>query len=66
MKAKESRGLERMTETRVVYRGINQAARRLGVSRGHLSFVMHGTRRPGKELARKLSKMGIECGTDSK
>ena len=48
-------------ETRTVtkFRGVNAAARALGVSRGHLCYVLHGQRVPGKELARKMARMGI-------
>lgn len=53
-------------ETRVVtrYRGMSAAARKLGVSRGHLSYVLHGQRKPGKRLAAMLARMGVaEAGT---
>ncbi len=49
-------------ETRTVtrFRGLSAAARDLGVSRGHLSYVLHGQRVPGRELERKLRKLGVE------
>lgn len=40
-------------------RGVVAAARKCGVSHGHLSRVLSGERVPGKELERKLKKMGI-------
>ena len=48
-------------ETRTVtrFRGLGRAARELGVSRGHLSDVLHGQRKPGKDLEKKLRRMGI-------
>jgi DNA-binding phage protein len=51
-------------ETRTVtrFRGLGKAARELGVSRGHLSYVLHGQRKPGKDLERKLRRMGITPG----
>ena len=48
-----------ITEVKMV-RGINRAAREFGCSKGHLSLVMHGHRKPGSELARKLRRAGIE------
>lgn len=51
--------MEIKTEQRTVARGLNAMARKLGVSRGHLSLVVHGHRRPGAELARKLAKSGF-------
>lgn len=51
--------MEIKTEQRTVARGLNAMARKLGVSRSHLSLVVHGHRRPGAELARKLAKSGF-------
>ena len=58
-------------ETRTVtrFRGMGRAARELGVSRGHLSYVLPGQRKPGPERERKLRRMGIrleESATASK
>jgi len=50
-------------ETRVVYRGVCELAKRMGVSRPHLSFVLHGKRKAGRKLASKLARMGIRVGT---
>lgn len=40
-------------------RGVVAVARKCNVSHGHLSRVLSGERVPGKELERKLRKMGI-------
>ncbi len=48
-----------VAEAGVVYRGVMEAARRVGCSREHLSRVLHGKQRAGRRLARTLSKMGI-------
>ena len=39
--------------------GLNEMARRLGCSRGHLSLVIHGHRTSGR-LERRLRKLGIK------
>ena len=52
--------LEKIEQKRVVYRGLTQAARALGCSRAHLSYVLHGKRKPSESLARKLKRMGVE------
>ena len=52
--------LERVEQVRVVYRGMSAAARELCVSRAHLSYVLHGKRRAGAALARRLRRMGVE------
>ena len=36
------------------------AARALGCSRAHLSYVLHGKRKPSERLARALKRMGVE------
>lgn len=38
--------------------GLNEMARQLGCSRGHLSLVIHGHRK-SKRLESRLNKMGI-------
>ena len=60
MKAK----LERVEETRIVYRGLTGAARALGCSRVHLSYVLHGQRKPSERLRRGLKRMGVTCTVD--
>lgn len=52
--------LEKIEQVRVVYRGLTQAARSLGCSRAHLSYVLHGHRKPSDRLARALRRMGVE------
>ena len=52
--------LEKIEQVRVVYRGLTQAARLRGCSRAHLSYVLHGQRKPSEALARKLKRMGVE------
>ena len=42
--------------------GLNRAAKRFGCSKGHLSLVIRGYRKPGAELEKKLRKAGIEVG----
>ena len=52
--------LEKIEQVRVVYRGLTQAARALGCSRAHLSYVLHGKRKPSESLSRKLKRMGVD------
>lgn len=52
--------LEKIEQVRVVYRGLTQAARALGCSRAHLSYVLHGKRKASERLAAKLKRMGVE------
>ena len=52
--------LQRIEQVRVVYRGLTQAARLLGCSRAHLSYVLHGQRKPSERLAWALKRMGVE------
>ena len=52
--------VEKIEQVRVVYRGLTAAARSLGCSRAHLSYVLHGKRKPSEALARKLKRMGVE------
>lgn len=40
-------------------RGATAVARRFGISQSHVSRVLRGIRRPSKELARKLVKIGV-------
>lgn len=37
--------------------GIGDAAKSLGVCRSYLSAILHGTRRPGPELAAKMDAL---------
>ena len=45
---------------RLVAGGSSRLADSLGVSRTHMSMVMHGTRRPGRALAARLRRLGVE------
>lgn len=56
--------LERVERTQVVYRGLTQAARWLGCSRPHLSYVLHGQRKPSDELRSRLARLGITTTVD--
>ena len=44
----------------MLLRGVSRVARLVGVSQGHLSRVLRGERKPSRELARKLERMGVE------
>lgn len=54
--------MERVEETRVVFRGVGAMARRLGISRPYLSHVLHGRMKPGKKLAERLARLGFKVG----
>jgi hypothetical protein len=56
--------LEKVEEVRVVYRGLTSAAKRLGCSRVHLSYVLHGQRKPSDRLRRGLARLGVTCTVD--
>jgi hypothetical protein len=58
--------LEKIERTQIVYRGLTRAARLLGCSRVHLSYVLHGQRKASEKLARGLRRMGITCTVDGK
>ena len=60
MSKRNNTTLERIEQVRVVYRGLTQAARLLGCSRAHLSYVLHGQRKPSERLARALKRMGVD------
>lgn len=66
MKEKKTPTLTRVEQTRVVWRGITETARHLGCSRAHLSYVLHGQRKPSDRLARRLARMGVTCTVDGK
>ncbi|MDD2348288.1 MAG: hypothetical protein PHG74_09200 [Kiritimatiellae bacterium] len=48
-----------------LFRGVTRTAKRVGVSQGHLSRVLRGERKAGKELERKLRRMGIRLGEEA-
>lgn len=58
--------LERVEQTRVVYRGLTKAAKVLGCSRSHLSYVLHGKRPATRKMARELKRLGVACTVDGK
>jgi hypothetical protein len=45
--------------TKPRWSGVRRAAKALGCSPAHLTYVLHGQRKPGKELAQKLARMGV-------
>lgn len=55
-----SRKLLRIEERTVAFRGAGRAAEALGVSRPHLSLVLHGKRKASARLAARLRRMGLE------
>lgn len=40
--------------------GSSKLADRLGVTRNHMSMILHGTRRPGRELAARMRRLGVK------
>lgn len=53
----------RMVEKKVTYaQGLNEAARKLNVSRGHLSLVVHGKRESRRLVARMVKELGWKPG----
>ncbi len=48
-----------------LFRGVTRTAKRVGVSQGHLSRVLRGERKAGKELERKLRRLGIRMGEEA-
>lgn len=53
-------------QRRVEFDGVAEAARHMGVSREHLSRVLHGKRRANAAIRRGLARMGITCTVDGK
>ena len=47
-------------QTIIRRRGVAELARRVGRSHTHVSRVLAGERKPGKELAKKLEALGVE------
>ena len=43
--------------------GITKFAAELGISRTHLSRVMHGERKPGKALDKRMRRIGLTPGS---
>ena len=49
--------LQKTTITR--WKGVKRAAEEIGCSKAHLYYVLNGKRYPGREMARKLARMGV-------
>jgi len=47
----------------VRWHGITRCSKLLGISRTHLSRVMHGERSPGKNLEKRMRKIGLKPGS---
>lgn len=47
----------------VRWKGITRCASLLGISRTHLSRVMHGERKPGFDLEKRMRKIGLTPGS---
>lgn len=41
-------------------KGVTEAARVTGRSKAHISYVLRGLRKPGKDLARALRRLGLQ------
>lgn len=41
-------------------KGVTEAARVTGRSKAHISYVLRGMRKPGRELAKVLREMGFD------
>lgn len=58
-------GTLEIREERVVRRrGVAELARRVGRDHSHISRVLSGQRKPGKDLEKKLRRMGIRLGEE--
>ena len=53
----------KVKETRIVFRGLCDAARKCDVTEGHLSMVLRGDRVCSERLAQKLERLGVERST---
>lgn len=62
---KSKKHLIRVAESRRAY-GVASTARLIGCHPVHLSYIMHGKRRPNDTLRRRLARMGITCTVDGK
>lgn len=56
--------IEKTERVAIRFSGVNEAARQLGVSPGHISYILHGKRKPGRKLAAKMAKLGITVEND--
>ena len=57
---------EMKIEKRACFCGVASAARKFGVSREHLSRVLHGTRKANDTLRRRLWRLGIVKTVDGR
>ena len=62
--AKKAGPLKTVTTRRCF--GINATARAIGCHPIHLTYIMHGKRKPNETLRRRLARMGITCTVDGK
>jgi len=53
-------------ERKPLLRGVTKAARRLWCSQTHLSRVMYGERKPGRDLERRMRRLGLVPGSAGK
>ena len=44
--------------------GVAVVARRIGCHPGHLSYILHGQRKPNEVLRRRLARLGVTCTVD--
>lgn len=44
-------------------KGVTRVAKRLGVHQTHLSRVLRGVHKPGKDLERRMRKLGLVPGS---
>lgn len=45
------------------FKNLTAMAKRAGCSKTHLSYVMHGERKPGPALVKRLKKLGVVVPT---
>lgn len=62
--AKTKPALKQITARRV--QGVAVVARRIGCSPEHLSYVLHGHRKPNEKIRRGLARLGVTCTVDGK
>ena len=62
--AKKARPLKTVTTRRCF--GINATARAIGCHPIHLTYIMHGQRKPSDTLRRRLARLGVTCTVDGK
>lgn len=62
--AKKARPLMTVTTRRCF--GIAATARAIGCHPIHLTYIMHGKRKPNDTLRRRLARLGITCTVDGK